>query len=50
MPGWGEQVQSYLLEGQIVCRIVVAEAKGSTPREVGADMYVTAHALSLIHI
>ena len=44
MPGWGEQVQSYLLEGQIVCRIVVAEAKGSTPREAGADMYVTAHA------
>ena len=43
MPGWGEQVQTYLLEGQIVCRIVVAEAKGSTPREAGADMFVTAH-------
>ncbi|MGB1932942.1 MAG: xanthine dehydrogenase accessory protein XdhC [Candidatus Puniceispirillaceae bacterium] len=46
MRGWGEQVQTYLLDGQKVCRIVVAEAKGSTPREAGADMYVTAHQTS----
>lgn len=44
MRSWGEQVQTYLLDGQKVCRIVVAEAKGSTPREAGADMYVTATA------
>lgn len=42
MRGWGEQVQHYLQDGQNVCRIVVADAKGSTPREAGADMYVTA--------
>ena len=46
MQGWVEQVQTYLLEGQRVCRIVVAEAKGSTPREAGADMYVTANETS----
>jgi xanthine dehydrogenase accessory factor len=41
MKDWGERIEAYIGAGQLVCRIVVAEAKGSTPREAGADMYVT---------
>ena len=41
MKDWGERIEAYIGADQLVCRIVVAEAKGSTPREAGADMYVT---------
>ena len=41
MPGWKQKIEACLAAGQPVCRIVIAEAKGSTPREAGADMYVT---------
>ena len=41
MRDWREKIKAYLGAGQLVCRIIVAEAKGSTPREAGADMYVT---------
>ena len=41
MQDWREKIQAYIAAGQLVCRIIVAEAKGSCPREAGADMYVT---------
>ena len=41
MSGWKQKIEACLAAGQPVCRIVIAEAKGSTPREAGADMYVT---------
>ena len=41
MRDWQEKIKAYLGTGQLVCRIIVAEAKGSCPREAGADMYVT---------
>ena len=37
---WLKQVSSYLATGRALCRIVIADAKGSTPREMGADMLV----------
>ena len=42
MQDWASHVQKSLAEGQAICRILVAEAKGSSPREAGASMYVTA--------
>ncbi len=41
MRDWREKIQAYIGAGHFACRIIVAEAKGSTPREAGADMYVT---------
>lgn len=37
---WLKQVHSYLAADQSVCRIIIADAKGSTPREIGADMMI----------
>lgn len=37
---WLKQVSSYLAADRVLCRIVIADAKGSTPREMGADMLV----------
>lgn len=39
---WIEIVKDSLLRQQAVCRVVIAQAKGSTPRESGAEMFVTA--------
>jgi xanthine dehydrogenase accessory factor len=37
---WLKQIDAHLAENQPVCRIVIADAKGSTPREAGADMLI----------
>lgn len=39
---WLEQINAYLAADQSVCRIMIVDARGSTPREEGADMLVSA--------
>jgi xanthine dehydrogenase accessory factor len=38
---WVERIAGFLDQGHAVCRVVVAEVKGSAPREAGAELYVT---------
>ena len=46
MSDWLNIVLRHLRANTPICRVIIADAKGSTPRESGADMFVTAGATS----
>ena len=37
---WCKQVMDYLQQQDAICRVVIADAKGSTPREAGTEMVI----------
>ena len=46
MNDWLNIILRHLRDNTPICRVIVADAKGSTPRESGADMFVTAAGIS----
>ena len=46
MSDWLNIVLRHLRDNTPICRVIIADAKGSTPRESGADMFVTAAGIS----
>lgn len=37
---WLKRVSDHLQRDDLICRVIVAHAKGSTPREAGAEMFI----------